>query len=90
MSAELGVYKIKCVNPGGCTLTKYGQYAFSENEEIDLLDPGLPDTIRCSNWWTAKTMCTDTGYEIAQRIVAGEFIVTEATLPAVEELEAEI
>lgn len=89
MSTE-GVYKIKCVKPGGCTLTNYGQYSFSENEEIDLMDQNLPDTLRCGNWWTARTMCTDTGYEIAQLIEAGGFIVTETAHPTVDELESEI
>ena len=89
MSTE-GVYKIKCVKPGGHTLINYGQYSFSENEEIDLMDQNLPDTLRCGNWWTARTMCTDTGYEIAQLIEAGDFIVTETAPPTVDELESEI
>lgn len=83
--SELGVYKIKCVKPGGHTLINYGQYAFSENEEIDLMDQNLPDTIRCGNWWTANTMCKDQGFEIAQLIAAGDFIITESIMPTFDE-----
>ena len=90
MSNELGTYKIECIRPGGYTLTNYGQYSFSENEEIDLMDQNLPDTIRCGSWWTARTMCTDMGYEIAQLIASGDFIVTEATMPVVSESDPEV
>lgn len=76
-----GVYKIKCVKAGGHTLTNYGQFAFSEGQEVDLLDAGLPDTIRAGSYWTAENMCRDTGYEIAQLIAAGDFIVVERREP---------
>ena len=78
---DRGVYKIKCVKDGGITLTNYGQYEFDKNDEIDLLDPELPDTIKCLDWHTADNMCLDTGFEIAQRIAAGEFTVTEKRMP---------
>lgn len=74
---DLGSYKIKCIKVGGVTLTNYGQYEFSEDEEIDLLDSELPDTIRVGNYLTAQNMCEDIGFEIAQRIQAGEFEITE-------------
>jgi len=76
-----GTYKIKCVKVGGHTLTGYGQYAFSENEEIDLLAQSTPPTLRAGTHHTAKAMCEDTTYEIAQLIAAGDFIVTEITPP---------
>jgi len=81
MAIDRGVYKIKCVKAGGHTLTNYGQYAFTENEEIDLLDQNLPATIRCVDWWTADNMCRDTGFEIAQLMVAGDFVVVEKRQP---------
>ena len=76
-----GILKIKCVKPGGYTLTNYGQYHFNEQDEIDLLDTLLPATIRCSDWWTANNICNDNGYEIAQLIIAGYFIITESRKP---------
>jgi hypothetical protein len=78
---DKGVYKIKCVKVGGHTLTKYGQKAFAENEELDLLDDATPATIRAADWWTADNMCRDTGFEIAQLIAAGDFVVVEKRRP---------
>jgi len=78
---SLGTYKIKCVKVGGYTLTGYGQYAFAENEEIDLLAQTTPTTLRAGNHHTANAMCKDTTYEIAQLITAGDFVITEITPP---------
>lgn len=79
--ADRGTYRIRCVKVGGVTLTHYGQYVFAQDDEIDLLDQGLPATIRCGDWQTADNVCRDVGFEIAQRIVAGEFVVTEKSRP---------
>lgn len=76
-----GILKIKCIKSGGYILANYGQYQFDEDEEIDLLDTNLPDTIRCDDWWTADNMCRDIGYEIAQLIMAGYFTITERQQP---------
>jgi len=78
---DIGVYRIKCVKVGGVTLANYGQYGFTQDEEIDLLDPTLPATIKCVDWNTADNMCRDVGFEIAQRVVAGEFVVVEKRAP---------
>lgn len=78
---DKGVYRIKCVKAGGHTLTNYGQKAFTENEELDLLDDATPDTIRAADWWTADNMCRDTGFEIAQLIRDGHFTVAEKRQP---------
>ena len=81
MSLDLGVYKIQCANPSGCTLANYGQFSFSDGYEIDLMDQTLPETIRCGDWYTADNMCRDTGFEMAQLIQSGDLIVTERTPP---------
>ena len=80
-----GIYKIKCIKPGGVTLTNYGHFVFAQNEEIDLLDLALPRAIYCANWPTAENMCKDKGFELAQRIAAGEFIITETRKPEIIE-----
>ena len=76
-----GIYRIKCVKSGGHTLTNYGQLEFEENEELDLLGDATPDAIRAEDWWTADSMCRDTGFEIAQLIAAGDFEITEKIQP---------
>lgn len=81
MSLDLGVYKIKCIHQGGYVLSGYGQYAFEEGEEIDLMNQSLPETIRCSSWSTADNICKDMGFEIAQLIAIGDFIITEKKSP---------
>jgi len=86
MAFDKGVYKIKCVKAGGHTLTNYGQQAFAENEELDLLDDATPGTIRAADWWTADNMCRDTGFEIAQLIAAGDFEVSEKRRPDLSQL----
>lgn len=78
---DKGVYRIKCVKPGGHTLTKYGAQIFAENEELDLVADSTPSAIRAADWWTADNMCRDTGYELAQLIVAGHFEVVEKRRP---------
>jgi len=76
-----GVYKIKCLKAGGYTLTNYGQYTFSENEELDILDTATPDTLRAGSYNTAILMCEDTTYELAQLIASGDFSVVQKTPP---------
>ena len=76
-----GIYSIRCIRPGGRTLTNYGQYAFTEGEVLDLLAETTPDTIKANDYSTARTMCEDIGFELAQRIAAGEFVVAERVAP---------
>lgn len=79
-----GTYKIRCAKAGGVTLTGYGQRAFTQGEELDLLADGIPDTIRANDYSTATHMCEDLGFELAQRIAAGEFEIIERTPPRAE------
>jgi hypothetical protein len=78
-----GNYTIKCVKAGGHSLTGYGQHAFSEGEELDLLDAGTPDSLRAANWAIAKAMCEDSGYELAQLIAAGDFEIASSVPPEI-------
>lgn len=84
--SDTGVFKIKCVKVGGITLTNYGQQSFSENEELDLLDAETPAALRAGSYSTADTMCRDPARELAQRIAAGEFIITERAVPDMRSL----
>lgn len=77
---------IKCIKTGGYTMTNYGQYAWAQDEEKSLFDPALPDTIRTADYSTAKRMVTDTNYELAQQVVAGNFEITSDVPPDVRPL----
>lgn len=81
MIVNKGVFKIKCVKVGGHTLTGYGQYAFAENEEIDLLSDTAPGTIRCASLGIAKNICSNLHLELAQLILAGYFQIIETQEP---------
>lgn len=72
---------IKCAKVGGYAMINYGQYIWTEGEEKSLFDVTLPDTIRVADYPTAKRMVTDLNYELAQRIVDGDFIVTKDVRP---------
>ena len=76
-----GQWWIKCVKAGGHTLTNYGQKAFAEGEEIDLIDDATPDTLRAADFLTAKNMCTDPALELAQLVAAGDFEVSRKVQP---------
>jgi hypothetical protein len=80
-SASLGTYKIQCLKVGGLSLSGYGAFSFEENEVVNLLDPSLSDSIKCSDWETADVMCRDLGLEIAQCIQRGDLVVVEVTPP---------
>jgi hypothetical protein len=86
MAIDKGTYRIKCVKTGGQILTNYGGYDFAEDAEVDLLDDATPDTLRAGDYWTADNMCRDTGFEIAQRIQAGEFVVVEKRQPDIRNM----
>lgn len=73
LSRLKGSFVIKCVKVGGLTLSAYGQKAWTEGEELDLLDDGVPDSLRAADYWTAENMCTDPSLEIAQAVLAGDF-----------------
>ncbi len=77
-------YRIKCVRAGGHVLSGYGQQAFAEGEEVDLLAATTPDALRAASWAVADSMCRDPANELAQAIAAGHFVVTAAV--PVEEL----
>ena len=81
MDRLTGEYRIKCVKAGGYTMTKYGGYTWGQDEEQNLLESGLPDTLRAGTFSTAKNMCEDTTYELAQGIVAGHFEVVNKRQP---------
>ena len=70
-----GTYFVRCVKAGGYTMEKFGQYVWSEGEEMDLLDPSTPENLRAADFWIARNMCEDSGLELAQRIAAGDFVV---------------
>jgi len=76
-----GSFIIKCVKAGGYTMTGYGGYSWAENEQQNLVDDALPDTLRAGDYWTARNMCRDPARELAQRIEAGDFIVVEEQQP---------
>ena len=86
---DRGTFKIKCVRVGGLALDGYGGFVFEENEEVDLLGDVLPDTLKCIDYSTADRICSDANLEIAQRIAAGDIIVTEQRRP-IFQLEREI
>jgi hypothetical protein len=71
-------YIIQCVSPEGITLTTYGGYFLPYNTEFDLLASDTNDSIRANDYVTARTMCEDTGFEIAQRIIDGTIIIVSA------------
>lgn len=80
-----GEISIKNISGGALQLTNYGQYTFAVDEEINLLDSALPDTLRAADYPNALNMvgCATptkaphhTDYELAQRIVANELAVT--------------
>ena len=75
MRRDVGKYIIRCIKSGGVTLTNYGQKYFAEEEELDLLNELAPSTIKASDFSTASNMCEDSGFELAQRIASGEFII---------------
>ncbi len=77
MDIDRGSYTICCVKAGGHTLTGYGQYAFSEGEEINLLSLDTPPSLRCGGFGIATNVCTNPALEIAQLINSGDFEVKE-------------
>ena len=77
-----GMYVIRCVKDGGLTLTEYGQYEFGDEEDVNLLNPEVPETLRANDYWVAHVMCTDTGFELAQRISAGELEIVKTIKPS--------
>jgi len=76
-----GSFVIKCVKAGGYTMNGYGGYAWAEDEQQDLVDAALPDTLRAGDYWTARNMCRDPALELAQQISAGDFVVVEERQP---------
>jgi hypothetical protein len=82
---DLGEYRIKCVKQGGETVPIY-DYGALEGEELDLLDPELPDTLRAADYQTACNMCEDVGFPLAQRIADGSWVLVRkrAPLPSME------
>lgn len=80
---DMGNFIVKCVKVGGDTLSTYG-FAASQGQEVDLLDPATPDNIRAFDYWTAENMCRDTGFELAQKIVAGHWQVVSKRMPEIQ------
>jgi len=91
-----GCLKIKNVSGSILTLTEYGQYEFAVDEELNLLDEVVPNTLRAADYYTAQNMVgrasvgkapSYTTYELAQKINAGQLAVIEDRLPDVSVLE---
>jgi hypothetical protein len=83
---DLGEYVVKAVD-GDVTLnpTPYGSYTFLDGVEVDLLSESTDTRVRAwPNWGNAQVMCEDTGFEIAQRIVAGELAVVRRRPPGLD------
>lgn len=78
---HLGEYKIQCVKPGGDTLANYGGFVAAQDQIIDLLDESTPSAVRAFDYWTARTMCEDTAFELAQKIAAGSWKLVSKRLP---------
>ena len=79
---DLGSHVVKCVKVGGLTLNGFGQYAFAEDEQVDLMDENLDARIRAyPNYATALNMTTDTGFEFAQHVAAGDIVVVSTRQP---------
>lgn len=76
-----GEFRIKCIRVGGYVMQGYGNYAWTENEEQNLLDESLPSTLRAGDYNIAYNMCRDPARELAQRIIAGDFIITSEKRP---------
>lgn len=80
--AARGDIVIRCTKAGGHTMVAYGQYAWSEGEEKSLFDDSLPSGLKVGlSYATAKTMITDTTYELAQCLIAGDFVLVEDRKP---------
>ena len=77
---DIGQYVVKCVKPGGDTLTTYS-FAAAQDQVVDLLDAGTPANLRAGSYWTAQTMCEDTGFELAQKIAAGSWQIITRRQP---------
>jgi hypothetical protein len=78
---SFGVYKLKCVKTGGVVLANYHNYPLAKDEEIDLLDQGLSVNIKFTDFNAARNACEDSGFELAQRIAAGELVVLKVEPP---------
>ncbi len=81
-----GSFVIRCVKSGGYTMTAYGQYAWAEDEEKDLMDATLPATLKAGDYHTARNMCRDPARELAQAITAGDFVVVSERFPIMDPL----
>lgn len=79
--SDVGCFKIRCVKSGGLTLVGYGAFHFDENQEVDLLDPSLPATLRCATWGVAQLVCSDPSTELAQLVANGALVVSESRKP---------
>lgn len=79
---DLGSHVVKCVKVGGLTLTGFGGYAFIQDQQVDLMDENLDARIRAyPNYETAVNMTTDTGFEFAQHVAAGDIVVVSTRKP---------
>lgn len=76
-----GDVRVQCVKTGGYTMTAYGQYVWAQDEVRSLFDDTLPASLRVEDYSTAHNMVVDPGYELAQRIAYGDFVLVEDRLP---------
>jgi hypothetical protein len=84
MEIDAGKYVVKCVKPGGDTLALYN-FAATEGQAVDLLDAATDASIRAAQFWTAANMCEDQGFELAQKIAAGSWIVVVRREPDLDQ-----
>jgi len=90
MDIDRGEFTIRCLKEGGHILTGYGQYVFAEGDEVNLLSPSTPPTLRCGSFGIAENVCANPALEIAQLITAGDFEVVikrRASLPNMQDRE---
>lgn len=80
---DIGEYTVKCVKPGGDTLATYS-FTATQDQVVNLLDEATPANLRAGSYWTAQTMCEDTGFELAQKIRDGLWQLVSKRQPVLD------
>jgi len=84
---DLGSVKVKCVKAGGDTLAVYSNLAVSEDQVLDLLDQSVDPRIRFMDYYSALNAVKDTGFELAAKIVAGDYELLETREPPLSQFQ---
>lgn len=96
LEAIRGSIFIKNISGEILTLVNYGQYEFAVDEELNLLDDAVPDTLRAGEFETAKNMIgyaevdrdpKHVLYELGQLISEGKLKVTNTIDPDITLLQ---